>query len=261
MIKNVRLTVAYDGTAYAGWQIQKQQPTIQGILQQALHQLLREEISLIGCSRTDAGVHALNYTANFFTETSIPAEKIAAAVNPLLPRDIAVKNSAEAEPSFHATHSSTGKTYRYYFYYARTASPFWENRAWHVKQPLDFAAMTQAARFFIGEHAFDAFRAVGGYAKNTVRRVTHSEVTQNIAFMAEDAPAFCYEIGGNGFLYNMVRIITGTIVYAGLKKIPPDGIPEILRAKKRAKAGITAPACGLYLVRSFYEKSQCPHCP
>ena len=239
---NVLLTLEYDGTNYNGWQSQNNARAIQDIVDGALAELHGgSSTPCIGCSRTDAGVHALGYKCNFHTGLSIPADRFPFALNPLLPDDIKVINSEEVPEDFHARYNAKSKTYIYKFYYRQVESPLLRTRAWNVKSEPDIELMKKAAVLLTGTHDFSSFMAAGGYPSTTVRTIFNSEIE------GPNEGIFTFKVRGDGFLYNMVRIMAGTIFYAGTGKISPDDIPEIISAKDRKKAGITAPAHGLYL--------------
>lgn len=263
---NVRLFLRYDGTAYHGWQIQNRDgaesalKTVQGTLKSALRTLLCDEsVEPVGSSRTDAGVHAEMYCASFHTSNeSIPADRICFALKRLLPDDIVVYRSEQAPENFHARFDTVSKTYKYLFYTGEFRYPGLNNRAWHAplcREPK-LSAMDAAAKAFIGTHEFDAFCAAGGSAKTTVRTVYSAGVVR-LPVIAESAesvpPLYALFIEGDGFLYNMVRIIAGTVLYVGCDKLLPEDIPYIIASKDRKKAGITAPACGLYLHNVKYS--------
>ncbi|MDR0286406.1 MAG: tRNA pseudouridine(38-40) synthase TruA [Clostridiales bacterium] len=246
-MKKFLLTLEYDGTAYAGWQSQKNATTIQGTLEQSLSKLItggKDHIHVEGCSRTDAGVHALGYKAVFMAETSIPGDKICYAINSFLPKDITARSSEEVDPDFHPRHDVISKIYRYVILNRVFSSPVLKNRAWLVRKTLDTQKMSEAASYYTGTHDFSAFMAAGGYSKNFTRTILRSEISCSV-FSGD--PLITFEIEGDGFLYNMVRIMAGTLVYAGLGKIEPVNIPEIIDGKNRNDAGLTAPAQGLYL--------------
>lgn len=244
-MRNIRLTIEYDGTNYHGWQIQQNAVTVQGTLEKALSELIGEETGVIGCSRTDVGVHAYGQTANFFTDSSIPADKFSYAVNNKLPPDIVIQRSEEVGADFHSRYSSKGKKYRYIIYNNEQPSALQRSRAWHVKPSLDVDKMIMAAKYFEGEHDFAAFQATGGQVRSTVRTIYSMSV-------AKQGNSIILEVAGNGFLYNMVRIIAGTLAYVGMGKIGANAVPDIINGLDRTKAGITAPAHGLYLVEIFY---------
>jgi tRNA pseudouridine38-40 synthase len=244
-MRNIKLTIEYDGTGYHGWQSQTNALAVQDVIQDAVGKLTGEDCSLVGAGRTDVGVHALGQTANFLTESNIPSERFSFALNSVLPDDIVVKRSEEVSINFHSRYDAKGKKYRYLIYNSVHPSALLRNRAFHVPCELDYAAMRHAALSFQGTHDFSAFRAAGSSAKTSVRTVTD-------VLLEKDGEIIRFEISGNGFLYNMVRIITGTLVEVGSGKIPPDAIPGIIRSGDRLKAGKTAPAQGLYLVEVFY---------
>ncbi|NLN03653.1 MAG: tRNA pseudouridine(38-40) synthase TruA [Clostridiaceae bacterium] len=244
---NIRLILQFDGTRYYGWQKQKKHVTVQSVVEKALSKLLDQDIDLIGCSRTDAGVHALCYNANFHAKTNIPPDKISFAVNPLLPEDIVVVESCLVSDDFHARYDAKSKTYKYLVHASPKRNPLLNNRVWHVNRALDLNLMQKAAVHIQGKREYDAFRAQGGYAKTTTRTIFHTIVKQ------EYLPnIYSIEVCGDGFLYNMVRIIAGTLVYVGLGKISPDNLSMIIESKDRTKAGITAPPHGLYLYDVSY---------
>lgn len=245
---NIRLILQFDGTRYFGWQKQKEHVTVQSVVENALSNLLNQNIDLIGCSRTDAGVHALCYNANFHAETNIPPDKISYAINPLLPEDIVVLESCHVSDDFHARYDAKSKTYKYLVYASPRRNPLLNNRVWHVNRELDLEKMQEAAKHIQGKREYDAFRAIGGYAKTTTRTIFHTIVRQEYL-----QNVFSIEVCGDGFLYNMVRIIAGTLVYVGLGKLAPDEIPLIIESKDRTRAGITAPPHGLYLYDVSYQ--------
>jgi len=249
-MKNILLTFEYDGTKYSGWLIQKNAVTIQGVVQAALSNLLGSPISINGCSRTDSGVHAINYLASFKCETTIPPNKICYALNDYLPNEIVCKASELVPDEFHARFDSTGKIYKYLLYNSTFPSPLLANRAWYNKRSLNVELMQSAATHFIGKHDFSAFRAVGGLSKTTERTIFNTSVSQDSTGM------ITFEVEGDGFLYNMVRIMAGTLAYVGQGKIPPTLISDIISSKDRKKAGITAPAHGLYLSKVLYLTSK-----
>ena len=247
MSKNILLKIEYDGTNYSGWQTQNNALAIQDSVEAALSKLHGgSKIPIIGCSRTDAGVHALGYCGNFHTELSIPPEKFSYALNPILPNDIKIVESCQVPDDFHARFWVKSKTYQYKFYVSPFASPLLANRAWHMTHQPDLEAMQEAANYYKGTHDFTSFMAAGGYPTTTVRTIFDAQVSRDAYGI------YTFSVTGDGFLYNMVRIMAGTLVYAGLGKISPKYIPEIIEARDRKKAGITAPAQGLYLAQVNY---------
>lgn len=242
IMKRVKLVVAYDGTAYHGWQLQPGSRTIEGELNSALSALLQEKIQLIGASRTDCGVHALCNVAVFDTNTRIPAEKISYALNQRLPEDIRIQSSEEVKADFHPRHCSSRKTYEYRILNTRFPIPTKRLYAHFTYVPLNVEKMRQAAAYLEGEHDFKSFCAAGSAAESTVRTIYELRVEKV-------GDEIVIRVCGSGFLYNMVRIIAGTLMEAGRGNIQPDAVRTILDAKARQMAGPTAPACGLTLVR------------
>ena len=245
-MRNIKLTIEYDGTKYHGWQIQKNGITVQEIIEKAISKLLGNNIRIVGCSRTDVRVHAYGQIAHFFTDSNIPGDKYSYAINNLLPDDIVIKQSEEVSEDFHSRYCSKGKKYRYLIYNEAHASAIMRNRAYHVRPQLDFEAMQSAAQYFSGRHDFVAFQATGGQVRSTEREIYSIDV-----FKKEDN-LIAIEVSGNGFLYNMVRIIAGTLIYVGIGKIQADEIPKIIKSLDRTRAGKTAPADGLYLIEIYY---------
>ncbi|RXI39813.1 tRNA pseudouridine(38-40) synthase TruA [Clostridium tetani] len=248
MQRNVRLKVEYDGTNYSGWQKQKDKniKTIQSSIEKAIEKATKEEIKLIGSSRTDAGVHALAYTANFKTCSTIPGEKFKHALNRFLPEDIVILESEEVPMEFHSRFDCIGKTYVYKILNRPLFSPIQRNYIYHVKDELDINSMIEASKFLIGTHDFNAFKKSGGNLKTTVRTVTNINILKNNDIVE-------IHVSGDGFLYNMVRIISGTLIEVGLSRRKPEDISIILQSKDRCKAGMCAPARGLYLKELFYN--------
>ncbi len=245
-MRNIKLTIEYEGTNYHGWQVQKNAVTVQECFEKALSRLLGEKTGVVGCSRTDVGVHACGQVAHFFTDAAIPGEKFSYALNNLLPSDIVVQKSEEVPENFHARYSSKGKRYRYLICNSPHQSALMRNRACHVRPELDFEQMRKAAVHFTGEHDFAAFQATGGQVRSTVREIYSTAVKRREDSLIE------LEVTGNGFLYNMVRIIAGTLIYVGMGKLAESDIPGIISGLDRTRAGKTAPAQGLYLMEIYY---------
>lgn len=241
-MKRFMLTVAYDGTAYSGFQIQKSCRTIEGELQKCLQELLKEEVHIIGGSRTDAGVHALCNVAVFDSDTSIPAPKLSYAMNQYLPEDIRIVNSREVAADFHPRHCDTRKTYEYRITRGEFPIPTKRLYSYFTYHKLDPDRMRKAASFLVGEHDFKSFCAAAAVVESTVRTIYSISVK-------EEKDDIVIQVCGNGFLYNMVRIIAGTLVDAGKGKWEPEHILEILHRQDRRAAGFTAPACGLTLIK------------
>lgn len=245
-MRNIRLIIEYDGTGYAGWQVQPTEPTVQGTVIAAIRELTGEEVALSGASRTDAGVHSLGQTANFRTSSTIPPEGIQRALNSILPEDIVIREAAEVPEGFDSRRGSTGKVYLYRVLNRRTPSALMRRYVWHVGVPLDRALMREAAAHFIGEKDFSSFRAADSDAAHSVREVTSVEITEKEDGLIE------FEVRGTAFLRHMVRIMVGTLVAVGRGKVPPSMVPSIIEAKDRTAAPMTAPPQGLLLVRVEY---------
>lgn len=240
-MKRVMLVVAYDGTDYHGWQFQPGVPTIEGELNKALRQLLGEEISVTGASRTDSGVHALCNAAVFDTETRIPAEKLSYALNQRLPEDIKIQRSMEVANNFHPRHCNSRKTYEYRILNCEFPLPTKRRYSHFTYVHLDVERMQKAADYLVGEHDFKSFCAVGAVTETTVRTIYTLSVERQDREIV-------IRVSGNGFLYNMVRIIAGTLMEVGRGNWAPEKVRDILASEDRAAAGPTAPACGLTLV-------------
>lgn len=235
------LTVAYDGTNYHGWQIQKNGETIEGILNRCLSLLLQEIIEVSGASRTDAGVHAMGNLAVFDTESPIPADKISYALNQRLPEDIRIQKSEEVAADFHPRFCSTRKTYEYRIYCAPFPMPQKRLYAHFTYVPMDVDRMRQGASYLVGEHDFKSFCSVDAQVESTVRQIDSIEILRQERDIV-------IRVAGRGFLYNMVRIIAGTLMEVGRGHLQPEDVQKILEQKDRQAAGPTAPACGLTLI-------------
>ncbi len=244
-MKNIKLILEYDGTNYCGFQRQRSQITVQQCLEEAISSLTGEEVQLIGCSRTDSGVHAREFVANFKTLSSIPAERFKNAINTKLPEDIAIIKSEEAEEDFHARFSAKGKTYSYTILNQNNRSALYRNCSYHVKPFLDIEKMKSACEFFLGTHDFSAFKSSGGQTKSSVRTI------KELTIKAEGSFIRIY-VTGDGFLYNMVRIIAGTLIEVGQGRILPSDIEGIILSRDRTKAGRCAPPQGLILEKVYY---------
>jgi tRNA pseudouridine38-40 synthase len=246
IVKNVKLTIEYDGTRFHGWQRQDHHRTIQEEIEKALEKVMKKRIMIHGSGRTDSGVHGLGQVASFKGEFTIPIEKIPQAVNGLLPDDVAIQDAIEVDTGFHARYSARGKKYIYKIYNSPLRSPLHRNYAYFVSHPLDIDAIQKATSYFIGEHDFKGFMASGSSVKDTVRRIDSLNVYREQEMLT-------IEVKGNGFLYNMVRIIAGTLVDVGKGRIPQEQIPDIITSGDRIRAGHTAPPQGLYLAEVYYE--------
>lgn len=247
-MKRILLTVEYDGTAYAGWQRQLNGLAVQQVLEETLSRACGEKIQVTGASRTDAGVHALGQAVHFDTCCSIPSEKFPFVLNTMLPRDIRVHTGREVPAGFHARFMTGGKRYTYRMVNSRHGSAIRRNTHLHVPLPLDVAAMTRAAQALLGTHDFAAFQASGGTAKTTLRTMRSVSLTQ-----AGDEITFVIE--GDAFLYNMVRIIAGTLVEIGLHRRGEDAFDQAFLTSDRLRLGVTAPAHGLELTEVYYSEA------
>ena len=245
-MKRVKLVVAYDGTNYHGWQVQDNGITIEEVLNRTISELVQEDIKVIGASRTDAGVHACGNVAVFDTESRIPGDKFSFALNQRLPEDIRIQESCEVDADFHPRYADTVKTYEYNILNRRFELPTKRLYAAFCYYPMDIERMNQAAAYLVGEHDFKSFCSAGAQVQTTVRTIYAVNVTK-----ADDMVHI--RITGNGFLYNMVRIIAGTLMQVGTGLMEPEQVKEILEARDRSKAGPTAVAKGLTLVEIRYQ--------
>ena len=244
-MKRVMIVVAYDGTKYCGWQVQPNGVTIQEVLERHLSELLKEPVSVLGASRTDAGVHALGNAAVFDTNSRMPGEKVSYALNQRLPEDIRIQESKEVPLDFHPRYQKSEKTYEYRILNRRFPIPTERFYSHFTYVPLDVEQMRKAAEHLIGEHDFKSFCGTGAQVKTTVRNVTGLTIQKN-------GDEIIIRVTGMGFLYNMVRIIAGPLMEVGCGKYPPEYVKEILEARDRKMAGNTAPARGLTLVGVRY---------
>lgn len=256
-MSRVMLTVAYDGTAYNGWQLQPNAETIESVLNRCLSELTGEAVEVIGASRTDSGVHALGNVAVFDTRSRIPPEKFSYALNRRLPEDIRIRGSREVAADFHPRHCESIKTYVYRICNAEFPLPTRRFYAHFTYVPLDVCLMREAAAYLVGEHDFKSFCSVDTQAKTTVRKIEEIAVwEESVAGTPLSAGReIVIRVRGRGFLYNMVRIMAGTLMEVGRGQLSPEQVKEILLACDRQKAGPTAPACGLTLIGyEFLEK-------
>ena len=245
-MKRIKLTVAYDGTDYCGWQIQPNGITVEKVLNRALSRLTGEDIAVTGASRTDAGVHAEGNVAVFDRASTIPPGRFSYAVNTLLPEDVVVVKSEKVAADWHPRYQESVKTYAYHILNREMPDPVRRKYVWHVNCPLDLEKMRTAAEYLTGEHDFKSFCSIHTGAKTTVRTIYSMDVERS-------GEVITIRVSGNGFLYNMVRIITGTLVEAGRGFRQPESVKELLDADERGKAGPTAPAQGLLLESIEYR--------
>jgi len=249
VLRNLLLSIAYDGRNYHGFQVQKNAVTVEEVFQDALVRVFGARLPVKGCSRTDSGVHANQFCISMKTESRIPCERVIPAMNTNLPPDIAVTDCREVLEEFHARYSCIGKEYLYRILNRTARDPFSEGRALHYPYPLDTELLRTACRDFAGYHDFTAFCSSGSAVEDTRRTIFRANVERKGDFVE-------FRVAGDGFLYNMVRIMTGTLLEISRGSIPVEGIPEILESRDRRRAGPTAPAWGLYLNRVFYSESE-----
>lgn len=244
-MRNIKLIIEYDGKGFNGWQKQPNKPNIQGEIESAIERITGEKVELYASGRTDAGVHAIAQTANFKTNSNIPIEKLCLAINSQLKKSIVIKEATDVDENFHCRYNCKGKKYRYIINNSINGSAIYRGLEYHMPVKLDVEKMKKAAKFFIGIHDFKAFKSSGTSSKSSIREIYTAEVI-------EENERIKIELTGSGFLYNMVRIISGTLVEVGLGKIKPEEIKDIIESKDRTKAGKTLPAHGLYLVEVYY---------
>ena len=245
-MRNIKLKIEYDGKEFNGWQKQPTKLNIQGEIERAIKDITGEEVELIASGRTDAGVHALGQVANFKTNSNIPVEKFPIALNTKLKRSIRILSAEQVEENFHSRYNCKKKTYRYVINNSENGTAIYRNLEYNFSQRLDIEKMKKAAQYFIGEHDFKGFKASGTSSKSSVRKIYKAEIYK-------ENEKIIIELTWNGFLYNMVRIISGTLIDVGIGKIMPEEISEIIKSGERERAGKTLPPQGLYLVKVEYE--------
>ena len=248
-MRNLKVTMAYRGTAYHGFQRQDNAITVQQVVEEALGVILNEPVKINGCSRTDTGVHANNYCFNVKTTSNIPIKGFVRGINGLLPADISVLGCSEADEDFHARFSCVGKRYIYLIHNSESKDPFTTDLALHYRRPFDAERVAQAAKRFVGTHDFKAFCADSTVKSSTVRTIYDLKLEIHGSRVK-------LLVKGDGFLYNMIRIIVGTLLMVNEKKLPPEIIDDILKSRDRLNAGITAQPHGLYLDRVYYSDSE-----
>ncbi|MGV3152413.1 tRNA pseudouridine(38-40) synthase TruA [Sarcina ventriculi] len=244
-MRNIKLTIEYDGTRYYGWQRQPIGNTIQQELEKAISKVIKEYVEVIGSSRTDSGVHAKGYVANFKTNVKMPAEKFRDAINCKLPRDIVIIKSEEVDLDFHARYSSKGKTYCYTILNREYPCAIDKDYVYYYRWKLNVEEMKKACKYFLGTHDFKAFQTPGGSVKTSIRTISDLHIETNVDKIK-------IYISADGFLYNMVRIIVGTLILVGSNKIKEDFVKNIIESGVRQNAGKCAPANGLCLEKVFY---------
>ena len=245
-MRNIKLTIEYDGKEFGGWQKQPNKLNIQGEIERAIESITGEKVDLIASGRTDAGVHAFAQVANFKTNSNIDINKIPIAINSQVKNSIKIQDAEEVSLEFHSRYNCKKKTYRYIINNSKYGTAIYRNLSYHVPTPLNIDAMKKAVKYFEGEHDFKAFKASGTSGKSSVRTIYNADILTEGVNVAID-------LTGNGFLYNMVRIIAGTLVDVGLEKIKPEEIADIIESKDRARAGKTLPPKGLVLVKVEYK--------
>ena len=245
-MKRIMLVVAYDGTDFHGWQYQPGCRTVEGELNEKISRLIKEEVSVIGCSRTDSGVHALGNVAVFDTKSTIPADRYASALNTMLSADVKIASSQEVDTTFHPRRCVSKKRYEYTLYQAPQPNPLKNRYEYYVNWKLDIAKMRCAAKYLIGEHDFKSFASVHTQAESTIRTIYDIQII-------EKDESLVIAVEGNGFLYNMVRIIAGTLIEVGKGRWEPKDVHNMLESTDRTVAGPTAPACGLKLCYIQFE--------
>ncbi len=245
-MRNIALFLTYEGTAYHGWQVQKRDVSVGQTMEEAAARIVGHPVKMTGCGRTDAGVHARRYVANFRTSSTIPVDRLPYAMNTHLPEDIVVTGAMEVHDDFNAIGSCVRKEYTYLIYNSRIRDPFYVNRAWFYPKHLDEKIMQQAADQFVGTHDFAAVRSVGTDVKSTVRTVYYYNVER-------EGDLIRLKVCANGFLYNMARAMAGTVVYAAEGKIRPEEIGALLESGNRTAAGPTVPPGGLYMTKLWYD--------
>jgi len=244
-MRNIKLTIEYDGKGFNGWQKQPNKLNIQGEIEEVIERITGEKVELNASGRTDAGVHALRQVANFKTNSNIPIEKIPIAINTYLKKSIVIKNAEEVDERFHSRYNCKQKTYKYVINNNEYPSAIYRNFEYHIPQKLDVDAMKKAIKYFEGEHDFSGFKASGTSSKSSIRTIYKAEIK-------DENDRICIYLTGNGFLYNMVRIMAGTLVDVGVGKIKPEEILNIIDSKDRQRAGKTLPPQGLYLMKVEY---------
>ena len=254
-MKRYKLIVAYDGTNYCGWQVQPEAITIEGVLNETLSKVLKEKIQVIGASRTDAGVHAYGNVAVFDSETPIPGDKLMFALNPYLPEDVRIVDSCQVPDDFHPRYCDTRKTYEYHIQNGKVLFPTQRLYSHWVTKPLDVEAMNRAGQYLVGTHDFKSFCSAKTQVQTTVRTVCDVHVEEVPASSGENVDnrrEIIIRVEGEGFLYNMVRIISGTLIKVGLHSYPPEYVKTVLESCDRTLAGETVPAKGLFLKKIEY---------
>lgn len=248
--RNIKLVVSYDGSKFFGWQKQKGCSTIQETLENCIEKILKEEVVVVGCGRTDAKVHAISYVANFTTSKNLTSENLKRAINSEITHNILVKEAEEVDDTFHSRFDAKKKIYRYLLSNVRT--PFFKDYVAYIKSVVDIEKMEEATSFFCGEHNFKAFQASGSNIKNTIRRIYKIKIKKENFLIDRSIKVIAIEITANGFLYKMARNIVGTLIYVGQGKLLPETIPQFIKSQDRKLIPPTAKPEGLYLKKVYY---------
>ena len=245
-MRNIKLIIEYEGTAYSGWQSQDNATGIQEVIEKAIKKTTGEKVKLLAAGRTDAKVHAKGQVANFYTSSKIPGERFKLSLNIKLPDDIKIIESEEVDSDFHSRFSATKKRYRYIIYNGITPRPLYRNFSYHVHRPLDLKEMRKSIKYFIGEKDFRSFMGRSSVVHTTVKEIYSMEIIENGEFIE-------IVVEGKSFLKNMIRIIVGTLVYVGIGRIKSEDVEKIIEGRKRRLAGPTAPPQGLFLEKVYYD--------
>ena len=248
-MRNLLFRCAFDGRNYHGYQVQKNAVTVMETLQNGIEKIIGKRDGIVGCSRTDSGVHAREYYFNMHTGSTVPPERFVRALNRVLPKDIVILDCREVPETFHARYSALGKQYIYRLYDGKLRNPFYEGFAYHYKRSVDVDLLNRAAAHFCGTHDFVGFSNTGTDVEDTVRTLSEFSVRRNGDFVE-------FSVTGDGFLYNMVRVLVGTLLKVNEGKLQIDELDDLIASKNRQRAGQTAPACGLYLTRVFYPNEE-----
>lgn len=252
MGKRLLLKIRYNGSGFVGWQVQKNGKSVQEQMQDAVEEIFGRRVGITGCSRTDSGVHALEYCLCFDPPREMELKRIPLALNSVLPEDISVLSCQEVADDFHPRYSAVAKEYLYRFYDGFAPDPFKRGLAFHERKGLDAEKMNRAAKAFLGTHDFAAFMSTGSKIEDTVRTIHYSEVTRQ----GNDV---VFRVVGDGFLYNMVRIMAGTLLFVSMGRISVEDLPKIIEGKERSACGKTMPPYGLYLNKVYYDEKEVPH--
>lgn len=252
MKHRILLKIRYHGASFVGWQVQKNGKSVQEQMQDAIEEIFGTRVGVTGCSRTDSGVHAMEYCLCFDPPRTMELKRIAFALNSVLPDSISVLSAEEVEEDFHPRYNAVAKEYIYRFYDSHSPDPFKRGLFFHERKGLDAELMNRAAKCFVGTHDFKGFMSTGSKIEDTVRTIYHSSVVRN-------GDEVTFRVVGDGFLYNMVRIMAGTLLFISMGRIAAEDLPQIIESGERAAGGKTMPAHGLYLNKVYYDEKEVPH--